>query len=117
MDMLPLRCNATGKAGPFFISAYNNFNKSVMHYTEEQKIERVKNALFKAWENLAKFHGDDDTCAHMRQSLYLTNVWILQLLCTDSKNDPDPDIELANMVYDLRSIYAFFETFEASLKT
>jgi len=35
MDSLPLRCNATGKAEPFFFSS-RNINFLQMHYTENE---------------------------------------------------------------------------------
>ena len=73
---LPLRCSATGKAGPFFYSRRPRTNQSVMHYTEKT-CSRAK-------------HSTPSTTAAARQALvqYFTENYppVKRLKIKDHKN-------------------------------
>jgi hypothetical protein len=45
MRPLPLWCSSTGKAEPFFHTAYYNLITSVMNYTEQEQVERENSVL------------------------------------------------------------------------
>jgi hypothetical protein len=108
MRPLPLWCSATGKAGPFLIPACNNLNNSVMHYTEENQVERVKDALFKAWERLNEIYGSNiETIEEIEKAIYKTNYKVIQLLCV-ANDSLFTDKELSWPMSDLNSLFFSF---------
>lgn len=86
-----------------------------MHNTEKQKVERVKNALFTAWQKIAEFYGEDQIPEYFKNSIYLINYKLLELLCINKEKHP-ADNEMANVLFALHCIYEFMESVEESLK-
>lgn len=87
-----------------------------MHYTEENQVEREKDALYNAWENLREMYtGNESTIEGLQRSIYAVSYRLIQLLCT--VDDPLlPNFELANNCADLYYFYEFLESVKTSLR-
>lgn len=86
-----------------------------MTYTEKQKVERVKTALFEGWKKLASINGEDRITETFKKSIYLLNYKVLEILCINEEKHP-ADNKMSNILFDLYCIYEFMESVENSLK-
>lgn len=79
-----------------------------MHYTEENQVERVKDALFKAWERLNEIYGSNiETIEEIEKAIYKTNYKVIQLLCV-ANDSLFTDKELSWPMSDLNSLFFSF---------
>jgi len=87
-----------------------------MHYTEENQVERVKDALYNAWEDFHPQYGNDEEIIEcLENSIYMLNYRMLDLLSKTSEN-LWPDLELCTAFYDLYCIHEFLESVKTSLR-
>ncbi len=88
-----------------------------MTSTEKNQVERVKDALFNAWEKeLRPVYGNSEEIAEaLESSIYQVTFRVLDMLCK-----PFEDIlkssEISDIMFDLRCIYNFLESVKTSLR-
>lgn len=89
-----------------------------MNYTEEQKVERVKNALFTEYSSLVSLFGEKRLFPELTKSFLKVNYNLLQLSCLAQEHDLEAyfDVELANALFDISAMLQLFEKVNESLK-
>ena len=89
-----------------------------MNYTEEQKVERVKNALFTEYQSLVSLFGEKHLHPQLTKSFLKINYNLLQLSCLAQKKDLEAyfDEELCNSLFDISMMLQLFEKVNESLK-